>query len=62
MRTLQTSPEGHLDFEQLCQDIDEFEPLPEHGMITVFRETPATEDDQPTQLDELILAGLVSPV
>lgn len=62
MPTLATSPEGHLEFDQLCQDIDEFEPLPDLDATPLAGDPPAGEDDEPTQLDGLILAGLVSPV
>jgi hypothetical protein len=61
MPTPQTSPEGRFEFEELCEDIDEFEPLPDHG-TTVLGEEAWAAEDEPAQLDELILAGLVSPV
>jgi hypothetical protein len=52
-----------LEFDELCQDVDEFEPLPDHGTRPLITEPPETDDeDEPTQLDGLILAGLVSPV
>ena len=62
MRTLEALYAGRLDFEQLCQDLDEFEPLPSHA-TNVLDDDALTEDDQGlTSPDELLLAGLVSPV
>ena len=49
--------EEHREFDELCQDVDEFEPLPDQ--ITVRRNDQDTESGT---LDPLILAGLVTPV
>jgi hypothetical protein len=51
----------HLEFDELCQDVDEFETLP--GW---FAPQPPADPDRHAEvsgsLDPLILAGLVSPV
>ncbi len=53
-------PSEHREFDQLCQEIDEFEPLPnQFGEIVARRAVP---EDQEGTLDPLILIGLVSPV
>lgn len=62
MRTFQAPTLDRLEFVQLCQGLDEFEHLPDHTTFGLVDETPEEEVEQPTQLDELILAGLVSPV
>ena len=67
MRPLQTPPSEHLEFDELCREIDEFEPLPE---LIVRRAGQAARQADPDQeadtnsgsFDPLILAGLVSPV
>jgi hypothetical protein len=60
MRTSEAPTVERLEFAQLCQGIEEFEPLPDHTSAGFVDESQET--DEPTQLDELILAGLVSPV
>jgi hypothetical protein len=62
MQSLHKPSSEHLEFDELCQGIDEFEPLPE----LIARRLPA-EPDHESQVgsgsfDPLILAGLVSPV
>lgn len=50
----------HPEFDELCEGIGEFEPLPDG-----FGEIEARRGDQEEQsgtLDPLILAGLVTPV
>lgn len=62
MRTLEAATLDRLEFAQLCQGLDEFEHLPDHTTVGLVDETPDEEVEQPTQLDALILAGLVTPV
>jgi hypothetical protein len=53
-------PAEHREFDELCQHIDEFEPLPNEFGEIVARRT--VREEQEGTLDPLILAGLVSPV
>lgn len=57
--TLQTPSSDHLQFDQLCAEVDEFEPLPavSSGPLEFEEDT-----EEATGLDEQILAALVSPV
>jgi hypothetical protein len=60
MRPLQEPTTEHREFDELCQGIDDFEPLPdEFGEIVARRNV---REEQEGTLDPLILAGLVSPV
>ena len=64
MRSVQTPSSEHLEFDELCREIDEFQPLPE---LIVRRagqtaQAPDLEDAGSGSFDPLILAGLVSPV
>ena len=45
-------------FEQLCAEVEEFEPLP---AVTAEGLERGREDEDDTSLDGQILAGLVSP-
>ena len=57
--TLQTPSSDHLQFDQMCAEVEEFEPLPALSSGPLEFE----EDDQEeTGLDGQILAALVSPV
>ena len=56
---MQTPSPDHGEFDSMCAEVDEFEPLPTVRPETLERE-PDGEDD--TSLDGQILAGLVSPV
>jgi hypothetical protein len=51
------SPE-HTEFDLLCAEVEEFEPLPEVKPDTLERDR---DDEDLTPLDSQILAGLVSP-
>lgn len=62
MRTFEAPSVDRLEFVQLCQGLGEFEPLPDHTRGGLVDEDWDTDVEEPTQLDELILAGLVSPV
>jgi hypothetical protein len=70
MQPLPEPSAGHPAFEELCQGIGEFEPLPDRFAEVVARRnadllaraSDGQEDDESGTLDPLILAGLVSPV
>ncbi len=67
MQTLPEPSAEHREFDELCQGIDDFEPLPDRFAEVVARRNPKIgESDQADEgqgtLDPLILAGLVSPV
>jgi hypothetical protein len=67
VQSFQTPSSEHVEFDELCREIDEFEPLPE---LIVRRAVPAEHsadwdqeaDRHSGTFDPLILAGLVSPV
>ncbi len=61
MRTLEAPTIDRLEFAQLCQGIDEFEPLPDHTTAGLFDATHEHDLEEHHQFDELILAGLVAP-
>lgn len=61
MRTLEAPTIDRLEFAQLCQGIDEFGPLPDHTTAGLIDEARENDVEEPHQLDELILAGLVAP-
>jgi hypothetical protein len=51
----------HPRFDELCSDLEDFEPLP---TVVAKRQEPGpvvSEEDQTGPFDGLILAGLVSP-
>jgi hypothetical protein len=60
MQSLQTPSVEHMEFDELCRGIDEFEPLPELIVRRAEREQQPETDRG--SFDPLILAGLVSPV
>jgi hypothetical protein len=55
----QTPPQDHPRFDRLCSEVEEFDYLPAAPAAALVRE-PAEPGEQP-ELDQLILAGLVSP-
>jgi hypothetical protein len=57
--TLQTPSPDHLQFDLMCAEVDEFEPLPAVASGPLDYEA---EDQDDTGLDDQILAALVSPV
>jgi hypothetical protein len=59
VRPSPTPSPDHIEFEQLCADVDEFEPLPAAKPGDLDRDE---DDGDVTSFDDLILAGLVSPV
>lgn len=64
MRPVQTPSSEHLEFDELCREIDEFQPLPELIVRRADQTARAAnlEDAGSGSFDPLILAGLVSPV
>ena len=48
----------HLEFEQMCSEVEDFEPLP---TLKIERLEPDKETEEESSLDGQILAGLVSP-
>jgi hypothetical protein len=61
MQLLEWPSVQHIEFDRLVEEIDEFDHLPD---IRVGRMHEASEPEDPEDapLNELILAGLVSPV
>ena len=56
--TMQTPSPDHLQFEQICAEVDEFEPLPAVSVRLLEFEEDSQEE---TGLDDQILAALVTP-
>jgi hypothetical protein len=62
MTEIQTPSEVHAQFDSICAQLTEFEPLP-----TVVAKPPAQtngeldHEEQTAPLDALILAGLIAP-
>jgi hypothetical protein len=57
----QTTVREHLEFDRMCSTLEEFEHLPAISASTLERDD-VTEDEECKDLDQLILAGLVTPV
>ena len=55
----QTASYEHPEFDRLCEKVEEFDHLP--AISPVLEPEPAEQDDE-IEVDQLILAGLVSPV
>jgi hypothetical protein len=55
---LTTPSLDHLEFDQMCAEVDDFEPLP---TVTTEPLELEQESEENTSLDGQILAGLVSP-
>jgi hypothetical protein len=55
---LATSSLDHVEFDQMCAEIDEFEPLPTMAGASLESDQ---ESEEEISLDSQILAGLVSP-
>jgi hypothetical protein len=59
MTTPQLPTENHVQFDEICAPVDDFETLP---TITAAPESEADQtDEEQGPLDGLILAGLVTP-
>jgi hypothetical protein len=59
VQTMQAPSSNHIEFDQLCAGVEEFEPLPTLSSNALEAEA---ESEENTSLNEQILAGLVSPV
>jgi hypothetical protein len=55
---LTTPSPDHVEFDQMCGEIDDFEPLPSVAAAYV---EPEQESEPEASLDGQILAGLVTP-
>jgi len=53
-----TPSPDHLEFDELCSEVEDFEPLPTLTAEPLERQP---EGEETTPLDGQILAGLVSP-
>jgi hypothetical protein len=53
----QTPPTEHLEFDRLCEEVEEFDYLPDLSHAIPGDRTP----EDLGELDQRILAGLVSP-
>jgi hypothetical protein len=62
MQLLEWPSVQHIEFDRLVEDVDEFEHLP--AMRVDYTQDAFSEPDEPEDapLNDLILAGLVSPV
>jgi hypothetical protein len=63
MSNMQIPSDEHPGFDQICSEVEDFEPLP---TVTPVPAPPAEareqgDEERTAPLDELILAGLVSP-
>jgi hypothetical protein len=56
----QTPIREHLEFDRMCSTLEEFDHLPAIS-VAVLAHEPAEEGEE-TGVDQLILAGLVSPM
>ena len=65
MEKTQTPSQDHAQFDSICAEVDEFEPLPTVTGQVADGETGGDQAPDAKQhtasLDRLILAGLVSP-
>ena len=61
MQLLQWPSMQHMEFDRLVEEVEDFEHIPD---LRVGRLNEASQPDEPEDapLNELILAGLVSPV
>jgi hypothetical protein len=60
----QADPSEHQQFDSLCAQVEDYEPLPDPVPVAgapVCRPLVDDPDEQLASLDEVILAGLVSP-
>jgi hypothetical protein len=59
--TTETPSSEHNEFDALCAHVEEFEHLPAVKAVPPELVQNGADDEQAAPLDELILAGLVSP-
>jgi hypothetical protein len=55
----QTASNEHVEFDRLCEQVEEFDHLPAISPPVL---EPEPEQSEEIEVDQLILAGLVSPV
>ncbi len=60
MRTTPIPDSDHAQFDEMCARLGEHEPLPT-VVAKPAQEPDLSEDERTAPLDELILAGLISP-
>jgi hypothetical protein len=58
VKATHTPSAEHVEFDRMCAEVDEFEPLP---AVTPAILEPE-DDDERSSVDSQLLAGLVSPV
>jgi hypothetical protein len=56
-----TASSEHTEFDRLCEQVDEFDHLPAAVSPVLEPDEHDKQGDEP-ELDQVILAGLVSPV
>ncbi len=59
MSTLQMPTNEHVEFDEICQPVEDFEHLP--TVVAASADEEPLPADGPRDLDGLILAGLVTP-
>jgi len=58
MERVRTPSQDHDEFDRICGQLGDFDTLPAHTTAL----EPIEEDPQDTEIDRMILTGLVSPV
>ncbi len=61
MDRTQTPSAEHLEFDRLCERVDEFDYLPDFSHTASNHQNDRSQADR-QEIDQRILAGLVSPV
>ena len=61
MGNTQIPTDDHPGFDAICSEVDDFEPLPTVTPVPAPPAPDLEEEERTAPLDELILAGLVSP-
>jgi hypothetical protein len=61
MTTVQTPSDDYGQFDAICAEIDDWQPLPAVASSPADEQSTPGDDQREAALDGLILAGLVSP-
>ena len=61
MESTQTPPQEHVEFDRLCSQLEDFEHIPTVVVSPALEPEADAEHDVP-EVDQLILAGLVTPL